>query len=114
MNLFIGKKASNNELNSNKDDLFILETQKQSKTNENDDDTLILTEYNHDQQTKSQTLLTPIVQQLFGKPSSSSSSSPSSSSTSSCSSINSNKTNSKDEKLILDENNTDEQLIDLN
>jgi len=44
--------------------------------------------------------LTQTVQQLFGKTSSSN--------------VNSNETNSKDEKMILDQNNPDEQLIDLN
>ncbi len=59
---------------------------------------------NNDKQTKPPTLLTQTVQQLFGKTSSSSS----------LSTAHSDQTNSKDEKMILDQNNPDEQLIDLN
>jgi len=99
MNILFGKNPLNNESNDNKDDSFVLQSSKETKTNENDDDDLlILTSTNNDKQTKNPTLLTQTVQQLFGK-------------TSSSSTI---KTKDTDEKIILDQNTTDEQLIDLN
>jgi len=103
MNILFRKGTSNSESNSNKDDSFVLQLSKETKNDDDDDDKLILTPTNNDKQIKNQTLLTQTVQQLFGKTSSSSSSK-----------INSNQTNYTDEKMILDQNNPDEQLIDLN
>jgi hypothetical protein len=100
MNIFFRKGTSNSESNSTKDDSEVINC-KESKSENDDDDVLILTSTDNDKQTKNPTLLTQTVQQLFGRTSAS---------------INQSNipNNTTDEKMIIDPNNTDDQLIDLN
>ena len=91
MNILFGKVTKKNESQSVKDDSLVLPT----KTNDDDDDDLILSSPNK----PNPTLLTQTVQHLFGKTSKENSN---------------DKPSIKDEKLIEQETNGDEQLIDLN
>jgi hypothetical protein len=101
MNIFFRKGTSNSESNSTKDDSEVINCKESKSENDDDDDVLILTSTDNDKQTKNPTLLTQTVQQLFGRTSAS---------------INQSNipNNTTDEKMIIDPNNTDDQLIDLN
>ena len=99
MNILFRKGSSKSESPPSKDDSFVLQstTQKQTTNNNNDDDDLLLVTTN--EPNSHPTLLTRTVEQLFGKTSSKN--------------CNENKIRS-DEKMLEQETNTDEQLIDLN
>lgn len=94
MNILFGKGKKKPEPISQKDDSLVVQSTP-TKTND-DDDELILCSTN--KSNSNPTLLTQTVQNLFGKPSKENSS---------------DKTSMKDEKLIEQESNGDEQLIDL-
>ncbi|CAF1319232.1 unnamed protein product [Adineta ricciae] len=106
MNILFRRNSTNNQSNSNKDDSFVLQSNKEVKDNDHkndddDDDILIVTSTTKDNKpTKTNpTLLTQTVQHLFGKTSSPPST---------------NQINDIDEKNILEQPNTDDSLIDLN
>ena len=103
MNILFRKGSSKSESPPSKDDSFVLQstTQKQTTNNNNDDDDLLLVTTNepNNKPNSHPTLLTRTVEQLFGKTSSKN--------------CNENKIRS-DEKMLEQETNADEQLIDLN
>ena len=104
MNILFRKGSSKSESPPSKDDSFVLQstTQKQTTNNNNDDDDdllLVTTNEPNNKPNSHPTLLTRTVEQLFGKTSSKN--------------CNENKIRS-DEKMLEQETNTDEQLIDLN
>ena len=111
MNVSFNKEMSTKDLNSDStrhrdDDLFLLKrpTEDAKSTNTDDDDLLPLESTNENKQSTKpkETLLNQTVQHLFGNTSCSPSMNSSSSSR-----------NFADEKLIISENDSDEQLLDL-